>query len=179
MDDAKEDVILVDIDDREVGRADKLTAHRQGLMHRAISVCVVDRQGRMLLQRRARGKYHSGGLWTNACCTHPRPGENVEAAARRRLREELGVSCSLRWMLRTHYQAPVGGDLIENEVVHLFHGFHVGEVHPDAAEVESFMWTPRRTLLRLIAERPEEFTYWFRYYVESFGDALFEDPAAA
>ena len=179
MDDDKEEVILVDKDDRETGRAAKLTAHRLGLMHRAISVCVVDRQGRMLLQRRARGKYHSGGLWTNACCTHPRPGESVELAARRRLREELGVSCSLRWMLRTHYEAPVGGDLIENEVVHLFHGFHVGEVAPNRDEVDSFRWTPRRALFNDIQERPEEFTYWFRYYIQSFGDALFESPAAA
>ena len=121
MNDAGEQVeILVDIDDREIGQAPKLAAHKEGRLHRAISVSIVDDGGRMLLQRRARGKYHSGGLWTNACCTHPRRGETVNEAAERRLYfEEFGVSCSLHWLLRTHYRAPVG-DLIENEVVHLF-----------------------------------------------------------
>ena len=107
MNDENEVVILVDSQDQEVGQFAKIEAHKQGLLHRAISVCVVDPQGRMLLQRRARDKYHSGGLWTNACCTHPRPGESVAEAAERRLREELGVTCELDWVLSTHYQAPV------------------------------------------------------------------------
>src|ERR1700685_1150129 len=102
MNDSEEHIILVDADDREVGLAGKIEAHAKGLMHRAISVCVLDRAGRMLLQRRALGKYHSGGLWTNACCTHPRAGETVEAAARRRLRAELGVDCDLKPVLRRH-----------------------------------------------------------------------------
>ncbi len=88
MNDAGEQVVLVDLDDREIGDAPKLAAHRQGQLHRAISVSIVDPRGRMLLQRRARDKYHSGGLWTNACCTHPRGGETVQEAAERRLFEE-------------------------------------------------------------------------------------------
>ena len=108
MNDDAEQVILVDARDRETGHAPKLAAHRQGLLHRAISVSVVDAQGRLLLQRRAREKYHSGGLWTNACCTHPRPGETTDNAAERRLTEELGVVCPLHWVLRTQYRARVG-----------------------------------------------------------------------
>ena len=92
MNDDAEQVILVDAHDRETGHAPKLAAHRQGLLHRAISVSVVDAQGRLLLQRRAREKYHSGGLWTNACCTHPRPGETTDDAAERRLAEDLASS---------------------------------------------------------------------------------------
>ena len=88
-----ETVILVDEADREVGLAPKLVAHQSGWRHRAISVCIVDGADRMLLQRRALGKYHSGGLWTNACCTHPRPGERADHTARRRLQEELGITC--------------------------------------------------------------------------------------
>jgi isopentenyl-diphosphate delta-isomerase len=178
MNDDIEEVILVDLDDREVGHFPKLEAHRRGLLHRAISVCVVDPQGRMLLQRRARGKYHSGGLWTNACCTHPRAGEAVKDAAERRLREELGVSCGLDWILRTHYHASVGGGLIENEVVHLFHGLYVGEVAPDPREVDSFVWTSRKKLLIDIEKRPEDYTYWFKYYMKAFADRLFLGAAA-
>ena len=95
MNDALEQVILVDMDDREIGRAGKLEAHRQGQLHRAVSICIVDGEGRMLLQRRAAVKYHSPGLWANACCSHPRPGEATLAAALRRLPEELGFSCAL------------------------------------------------------------------------------------
>jgi isopentenyl-diphosphate delta-isomerase len=178
MNDNDEEVILVDLNDREVGHAPKLAAHRQGLLHRAISACVVDAQGRMLLQRRAREKYHSGGLWTNACCTHPRRGEAVKEAAERRLFEELGVSCPLHWILRTHYRAPVSGDLVEDEVVHLFHGFYAGDVNPDAREVEAFDWMTRETLLSNIDKNPENYTYWFKHYVRSFADRLFLGAAA-
>ena len=143
MNDLDEQVILVDLQDRETGVAPKLDAHRAGLLHRAISVCIVDARGRMLLQQRASGKYHSGGLWTNACCTHPRAGEGVREAAERRLEEELGVKCPLHWMLRTHYQAPVSRGLIENEVVHLFHGVYDGAVVPNPAEVEDFVDLPQ------------------------------------
>ena len=178
MNDENEVVILVDSQDQEVGQFAKIEAHKQGLLHRAISVCVVDPQGRMLLQRRARDKYHSGGLWTNACCTHPRPGESVAEAAERRQREELGVTCELDWVLSTHYQAPVSDGLIENEVVHLFHGLYNGNVTPDAREVDSFVWTSRETLLLDIEKRPQDFTYWFRYYIRSFADRLFLGVAA-
>ena len=178
MNDDDEEVILVDLQDREIGRAPKLAAHRQGLLHRAISVCIVDAQGRMLLQRRAVHKYHSGGLWTNACCTHPRSGEDVAASAARRLYEELGVSCDLHRVLRTHYQAPVSDGLIENEVVHLFHGVYSGEVVADPSEVDAFVWTPRKTLLLDLEVRPEQYTYWFRYYMKSFADRLFLGAAA-
>jgi isopentenyl-diphosphate delta-isomerase len=177
MNDAGEQVILVDLEDREIGEAPKLAAHERGQLHRAISVSIVDPRGQMLLQRRARDKYHSGGLWTNACCTHPRLRESVKEAAERRLFEELGVSCRLHWLLRTHYRAPVG-DLIENEVVHLFHGSYVGEVRPDPAEVDEFVWASRETLLRDMEASPEQYTYWFRHYMRNFADRLFRGAAA-
>ena len=178
MNDNAEHVILVDAQDRDVGRAPKLAAHRQGLLHRAVSVSIVDPQGRLLLQRRARSKYHSGGLWTNACCTHPRPGETTDQAAERRVAEELGVVCPLHWVLRTQYRARVGGELVENEIVHLYHGLYFGEVRPDPGEVEAFVWTARETLLLDVERRPEEYTYWFKHYVSSFADRLFLGAAA-
>ena len=178
MNDLDEQVILVDLQDRETGVAPNLDAHRAGLLQRAISVCIVDARGRMLLQQRASGKYHSGGLWTNACCTHPRAGEGVREAAERRLEEELGVKCPLHWMLRTHYQAPVSRGLIENEVVHLFHGVYDGAVVPNPAEVDDFVWWDRQELLTQIEKRPEVFTYWFKHYVNAYADRLFLGVAA-
>jgi isopentenyl-diphosphate delta-isomerase len=178
MNDDAEQVILVDAHDRETGHAAKLAAHRQGLLHRAISVSVVDGQGRLLLQRRAREKYHSGGLWTNACCTHPRPGETTDDAAERRLAEELGVVCPLHWVLRTQYRAQVGVELVENEVVHLYHGLYIGEIRPDSKEVEAFVWTSREILLSDLEKRPEDYTYWFKHYVRCFADRLFFGAAA-
>jgi len=178
MNDSEEQIILVDGEDRQTGLAPKLEAHRQGWRHRAISVCVLDRDGRMLLQRRAEGKYHSGGLWTNACCTHPRAGETVEAAARRRLREELGVDCELKFALRTHYRADVGNGLIEDEVVHLFVGAYDGPVTPDPEEVAGFDWVTQADLRARIASDPERYTYWFRHYMRSYAAQMFSGLAA-
>jgi isopentenyl-diphosphate delta-isomerase len=178
MIDNDETIILVDDEDRETGLAPKIEAHARGLRHRAISVCVLDLRGRMLLQRRARDKYHSGGLWTNACCTHPRPGEAVADAAHRRLREELGVDCELRFVLRTHYRAAVGNGLIEDEVVHLFLGEHHGAVTPDPAEVADYAWVTRQELRASIAARPEDYTYWFRHYMRQYADQMFSGLAA-
>lgn len=178
MIDSDESIILVDEEDREVGLAPKLEAHERGLRHRAISVCILDRRGRMLLQRRATGKYHSGGLWTNACCTHPRAGETVEAAARRRLREELGVDCELKFLTRTHYRAVVGNGLIEDEVVHLFVGAYDGPVTPDPAEVAAYDWLSRADLRARIAAQPEAYTYWFRHYMRHYADQMFAGLAA-
>jgi isopentenyl-diphosphate delta-isomerase len=178
MIDSDESIILVDEEDRELGLAPKIEAHAQGLRHRAISVCIIDGRRRMLLQQRAPRKYHSGGLWTNACCTHPRGGETVEAAARRRLREELGVDCELRFLARTHYRADVGAGLIEDEVVHLFAGAYDGSVTPDPAEVAAYDWVSRAELRARIAADPEAYTYWFRHYMRHYADEMFAGLAA-
>ncbi|MFT4022708.1 MAG: isopentenyl-diphosphate Delta-isomerase [Flavihumibacter sp.] len=108
-------VVLVDNDDREVGTMEKMEAHRQAKLHRAFSVFIFDSRGRMLLQQRAFGKYHSGGLWTNACCSHPFPGEAVEDAARRRLKEELGFTVPLTHLFSFIYKAPFDNGLTEHE----------------------------------------------------------------
>jgi isopentenyl-diphosphate delta-isomerase len=165
-------VILVDDDDRPVGTAPKLDAHRRGLTHRAISVIVRDGHGRLLLQRRALAKYHSGGLWTNTCCSHPRPGEDTLAAASRRLTEEMGFGCPLTLLFRTHYRATVSNDLIEDEVVHVFGGRHDGVPEPDPAEVAEWRWVTAEELARDVAARPERYTVWFRKYCGQFWDAM-------
>ena len=178
MDESGDPVILVDDQDRELGEMGKMAAHLRGQLHRAISVCVYDPRGRMLLQRRAEQKYHSGGLWTNACCTHPRPGESIERAARRRLGEELGIDVPLRYLLRTHYRADVGSGLVENEIVHLFIGLHSGSVIPNPDEVAEFAWAREHDLRADVAHSPAAYTYWFKHYLEAYGDALFgQSPA--
>jgi isopentenyl-diphosphate delta-isomerase len=173
MNDDHETVILVDADDCETGTLGKIQAHLLGMRHRAISVCVTNRRGEMLLQRRAVEKYHSGGLWTNACCTHPRVGEDVRDAAARRLKEELGVECPLTFLRITHYRADVGGNFVEDEVVHMFHGLYDGELHPDPDEVMDCKWFSRRELIRDVAERPDAYTYWFRHYLKNHEDEIF------
>jgi isopentenyl-diphosphate delta-isomerase len=161
MAEATETVVLVDADDREVGVAPKLDAHRAGALHRAFSVFVLNAAGEVLLQRRADEKYHSGGLWTNTCCGHPRPGEPVAAAARRRLREEMGFDCALAPAGRFVYRADVGGGLTEHEFDHVFVGRHDAPPVPDAAEASGWRWQSPASALAEAEAHPERFTPWF------------------
>jgi isopentenyl-diphosphate Delta-isomerase len=167
-------VVLVDERDRPLGQAAKLPAHEHGgRLHRAFSVFVVDRAGRMLLQRRAPGKYHFGRLWTNACCSHPAPGEDVTSAARARLREEMGLDVPLVKLFEFVYRAedPATG-LTEHEYDHVFLGQYDGVPQPDPAEVEAFEWVDPRALLGDVRARPERYTPWFRIALERVIDHL-------
>lgn len=165
-------VILVDADDIAVGTAGKLDAHRRGLKHRAISALVRNAAGAFLLQRRNPAKYHSGGLWTNACCSHPYPGESVAAAAQRRLSQEMGIDCPLEPLFVLHYHTPVSDGLIENEVVHVFGGRYEGPVKPDPAEVSDWKWMPFAELSADVRANPERYTIWFREYLAKRGDLI-------
>lgn len=158
-----EEVVLVDENDRETGFAGKLAAHEAGgRLHRAFSVFVFDSGGRLLLQRRAEGKYHFGGLWTNTCCGHPRPGETVEEAAARRLWEEMGIGPELKRITSFVYEAfdPESG-LSEREYDHVFSGYYDGDPDPDPAEVSGWAWISPEELARELAGSPEHYTPWF------------------
>ena len=178
---AEEQVILVDADDRELGAMDKMAAHeRGGVRHRAFSVFVFDGQGRWLLQRRAEGKYHFPGLWTNACCSHPRPGEDTAEAAHRRLREELGFDCPLVERFRFEYRATSAAEgLTEHELDHVFTGVHEGEIRLDPGEVAAVRWIERTALEQELRERPETFTPWFKLALERVEAAWRTDGADA
>jgi isopentenyl-diphosphate Delta-isomerase len=165
-------VILVDDADVEVGTAGKLDAHVRGLRHRAISVLVRNAKGAVLLQRRGAGKYHSAGLWANACCSHPRPGENTVAAAQRRLREEMGIDCTLEPLFVTHYRAAVPVALIEDEIVHVFGGRHDHAVRPDPAEAEEWKWMAWSDLMQDMRARPDAYAVWFHHYIAEHGDTI-------
>lgn len=163
---AEDRVVLVDARDTPTGEAPKLEAHRRGLLHRAFSVFLYDAAGRMLLQQRAHGKYHSGGLWTNTCCSHPRPGEDTPAAAARRLREEMGVDCRLAPAFQFVYHAPFDNGLVEHEYDHVFVGRFDGEPRPDPAEVADWRWAGVDELREELAAAPERFSAWFRIAFE-------------
>ena len=156
---------------------DKLEVHRRGLRHPAISVFVLKGE-KILLQRRALSKYHTPGLWANACCTHPNWGEPAEIAAARRLREELGAEgLSLRSRGRIEYRAAVGDGLIEHEHVDVFLAEAPPDLSlsPDPAEVMDTRWTPRQALAAEIAAEPDRFTPWLRIYMAEHAQQIFDD----
>jgi isopentenyl-diphosphate delta-isomerase len=158
----QEQVVLVDDEDRPVGAAAKLVAHRTGARHRAVSVFLFDGRGRLLLQRRAAGKYHSAGRWANTCCGHPRPGEPVLNAASRRLRDEMGIECRLERVGAFTYRADVGDGLVEHEIDHLFVGRHDGDPRPDHGEVDAWRWQSPDDLERDLLANPDVYAAWLR-----------------
>jgi isopentenyl-diphosphate delta-isomerase len=167
-----EEVTLVDESDRELGAAPKLAAHRGGHLHRAVSVQLQDSRGRLLLQKRHIGKYHSGGLWTNTCCGHPRPGETPIAAAQRRLTEEMGISCELSLLFSTRYRAVLDHNMIEHEFVHVFGGTYDGGVRPNPAEADGFAWLTLQDLVSDVARAPNRYSAWFQIYLRDHRPAL-------
>jgi isopentenyl-diphosphate delta-isomerase len=154
-------VILVDETDGEVGVMEKMEAHRQALLHRAFSIFIFNGQGEMLLQRRSLKKYHSGGLWTNACCSHPAPGESLLHAAQRRLQEELGFSVPLEKVFDFIYRAPLDNGLTEYEFDHVFRGIYDGGVEPDPEEVSEVCFMTMDNIRASLEAHPEQYTAWF------------------
>lgn len=157
-----ERVILVNDKDQELGAEEKWLAHVRGDLHRALSIFLFNDRGEMLLQQRALGKYHCGGLWSNTCCGHPRPEESVEAAAKRRLWEEMGISCPLEESFTFLYRAEVALGLFEHEFDHVFVGTFNGEPHLNPDEASDWRWIDPDLLTHMIAEQPTYYTIWFR-----------------
>ena len=155
-------VILVDSRDQPVGAMGKLEVHQKGLLHRAFSIFIFNAKGEMLLQRRALGKYHSGGLWTNACCSHPTPGEETKRAAHRRLVEELGFDTPLEKIFDFVYKYEFENGLTEHEFDHVFAGYYNEEVRPDPAEVMETSFRSVADIHHSLQTNPEQFTAWFK-----------------
>ena len=161
-----EHVILVDHNGREIGTQEKIQAHREGKLHSAFSVFIFNAVGELLLQRRAQTKYHSGGLWTNTCCSHPRPGESYHLAAKRRLNEEMGFDCELTELFSFIYHTQLDSDLFEHELDHVFVGHYNGQPTPDPNEVDDWKWIDINTLKQDVQVNPENYTYWFKLILD-------------
>jgi len=157
----QEQVILVDEQDRQTGVLEKMEAHRKALLHRAFSVFIFNLKGEMLLQQRAHTKYHSAGLWTNACCSHPRPGEETSKAASRRLYEELGFTTSLEKIFEFTYRTEFENGLTEFEFDHVYAGFYDQPIHPDKAEVSDHCYKPLHEIKADLELNPGKYTSWF------------------
>ena len=155
-------VILVDADDRQTGIMGKMEAHEKGVLHRAFSIFIFNQQGEMLLQQRASTKYHSAGLWTNACCSHPLPGETTEAAAARRLQEELGFSVPVKKIFDFVYKASFDNGLTEHEFDHVFTGQYDGPINFNLSEVMNCHYLSMSAVEHDLDKHPEQYTAWFR-----------------
>ena len=163
---AEEFVILVDKDDRELGLMEKMEAHQKGVLHRAFSVFVFNPTKELMLQQRAFGKYHSPGLWTNTCCSHPRKGESVEQAAHRRLMEEMGFDCELKKAFHFTYKADVGQGLTEHEFDHVLIAITDTQPEINPLEVNNWRYITIENLKLEIKESPDQFTVWFKIALE-------------
>jgi len=157
-----EQVILVDLDDCEIGVMEKMEAHKQAVLHRAFSVFLFNPQGKMLLQQRALTKYHSAGLWTNTCCSHPRPGEKLDDAVTRRLMEEMGITAKVSKAFDFIYQAELPDHLNEHEFDHVFIGNYDDEVRPNHLEVANFVYQSIEEVAANLQSYPEKYTVWFK-----------------
>jgi len=157
-----EEVILVNERDEQTGTIEKMEAHRKALLHRAFSVFIFNTKGEMLLQQRAMGKYHSPGLWTNACCSHPRPGEPVEEAAGRRLMEEMGIRTAIEKVFDFIYRTEYENGLTEFEFDHVYTGTYSGDLNPDKQEVKDYCFRSMIDIEEDLLQRPEKYTSWFK-----------------
>jgi isopentenyl-diphosphate Delta-isomerase len=164
----KEYVVLVDKNDRQIGSEEKLKSHKMGLLHRAFSIFIFNPEGNLLLQRRNPEKYHCGNLWSNTCCSHPRPGEQLQEAAHRRLREEMGFDCNLFYLRSFHYIARFENGLIENELDHIFYGTYDGEITINSKEVSEHKWIELHYLDVELESNRREYTPWLKPAINVF-----------
>lgn len=162
----EDQIILVDEKDQVVGTAGKMAVHKEDLLHRAFSVIVFNSKGELLLQQRAKSKYHCGGLWTNTCCSHPRLGETILKTARRRLFEEMGIDCELEEIFSFQYRVTFPNGLTENEYDHVLVGKNDALPRPNLEEVEGWKWMTMELLKADMRKNPEIYTHWFKLLID-------------
>ncbi len=161
-------VILVDEHDHETGVMEKQEAHVKALLHRAFSILIFNNKGELLLQQRAANKYHSAGLWTNTCCSHPRPGETTEQSAHRRLQEEMGFDCELILQKKFIYKTTFSNGLSEHELDYVFTGIYNDTPSFNKAEVENIKWISLAHLSKDLLLHPENYTEWFKIIMDNY-----------
>jgi isopentenyl-diphosphate Delta-isomerase len=168
----KEYVILVDSQDNELGTMEKIEAHKKALLHRAFSVFIFNKDGDLMLQRRAAHKYHSPLLWTNTCCSHQRLGESSVQAGIRRLQEEMGFSTDLKEKFHFIYQAPFDNGLTEHELDHVLIGYYDGQPEINPEEVSEWKWITLDELSDHMSQYPDQYTSWFKIIFNEFLEQL-------
>lgn len=161
-----EKIILVDENDNAIGTIDKLEAHLNGFLHRAISVFIFNDKGELLLQKRADNKYHSAGLWTNTCCSHPSPGESTLNAAIRRLDQEMKILTPLNFLCSFQYKSIFSNGLIENEIDHIFFGISNQLPNPDPQEASDWRYIKPDQLITDIEKSPDLYTSWLKICID-------------
>lgn len=161
-----EHVILVDDQDNPIGTMEKLEAHQKGVLHRAFSILLFNSKGELLLQKRSKTKYHSAGLWTNTCCSHPLPGETMADATRRKLKQEMGIDLQTEFAYKFIYKANLDGNLIEHEYDHVFVGSFEGRPTINTEEVEEWKFTEIKPLREDIRKNPQAYTAWFKLIID-------------
>jgi len=170
----KERVVLVDKAGHEIGSEDKMSVHVTGALHRAFSIFVFSSQGKLLIQQRNGSKYHTPGLWSNTCCSHPRPGEALAGAVQRRLAEEMGFICELSELFTCRYELRLDNNMIEHELNHVFIGFYDGYPLPDPAEVEDWRWQALQDLCGEMNRSSAAFTPWFKLIIRDYGSFFYK-----
>ncbi|MFN0047616.1 MAG: isopentenyl-diphosphate Delta-isomerase [Cytophagales bacterium] len=168
----EERVVIVDENDNNLGTEEKLEAHKKGLLHRAFSIFIFNEKKQLLIHKRNSQKYHSGGLWTNTCCGHPRPNEAVEKAAFRRLYEEMGFSCTLEKQFDFIYKADFDNGLTEHELDHVFTGQFSNDPNPNPVEVEDWRFVDWDWLLKDVNLHPKKYTVWFKICLDKFNKTV-------
>ncbi|HNR72891.1 MAG: isopentenyl-diphosphate delta-isomerase [Bacteroidetes bacterium OLB12] len=161
-----EEVILVDEHDCEIGTLEKMAAHQQGKLHRAFSVLIFNRSGQLLLQQRAIKKYHSGGLWTNTCCSHPQPGEDILDAGRRKLIQEMGIDCNLTFSHKFLYKVKLDNNLIEHELDHVLVGYYDGQPKLNRSEAMAWKFASLNEIKQNVRLHPRNYTPWFKLILQ-------------
>ena len=168
----EEHVVLVNTLDQAQGTMEKMSAHKKGILHRAFSVFILNSKGELLLQQRAHHKYHSGGLWTNTCCSHPRDGETVIEAGVRRLQEEMGMKCQLAKGFDFIYRSELDGGLVEHEFDHVLFGRSDVPPVPNPEEVSNYKYVSFTEMRNEMTAHPDDFTPWFRICFERAAEHL-------
>lgn len=161
-----DDIILVDKDDNQIGTGEKMEIHRKGILHRAFSVFIWNDKGHLMMQQRALTKYHTPGLWSNTCCSHPMPGEETLDAANRRLKEEMGFECEMKEEMSITYRSQFENDLIEHEYDHVFFGNFNGEPNINREEVNDWKWMSINELMKDVRVNPDNYTVWFKIILD-------------
>jgi len=156
------DVIIVDKDDRIICNEEKIKAHKEGMLHRAFSIFIFNSKKELLLQKRGLKKYHSGGKWSNTCCSHPEQEENIKEQAEERLKKEMGISTELKEIFSFVYKTKVDNNLTEHEYDHVFLGYYNNDPKPDKNEVDNWKWMDIEKLEQDIKNNPDKYTPWLK-----------------